>query len=147
VAQQVHRHYPQLPILAISMLNDYESVKTMLEAGAMGYCLKSAGKDELLEALSALCQGERYVSPSLMRVLLNGQNRQKKQPENPLSQLTTREIDVLRALISGTNLTKIADELCLSKHTLESHRKNIYAKLDLHSINELMAFALHNKIA
>ncbi len=144
VAIQVRQSYPNVKILAISMLNDYDSVQTMLQAGAMGYCLKSAGKDELLAAISTVCAGEVFVSPSLVSVMINGSSILKISKNKALSLLTPRELDVLKTLATGKSITDIADALFVSKHTLESHRKNIYAKLDLHSIGELMSFVAKN---
>ncbi|WP_428656729.1 response regulator [Runella sp.] len=144
VAKEVRIECPWVKILAISMLNDYDSVQMMLGAGATGYCLKSAGKDELFAALAAVSQGEVYVSPSLFPVMMNGQTEQKTHFKNPLHELTNREIEVVRAFASGKSVNEIAESLFLSKHTVESHRKNIYAKLDLHSISELMVFVRKN---
>lgn len=142
VAVEVKRHYPSVKILAISMLNDYETVKTMLGLGVTGYCLKTAGKDELLNALANVSKGELFISTELMPVLLNGRRLSPLRPAyaNPLKDLTEREQVILKELAKGKNAVTIADEINLSKHTVESHRKNIYAKLDLHSVGELMAF-------
>lgn len=141
VAVEVKRHYPSVKILAISMLNDYETVKTMLRLGVTGYCLKTAGKDELLTALANVSKGELFISAELMPILLNGRRLSPKPAyANPLKDLTEREQVILKELARGKNAVTIADEINLSKHTVESHRKNIYSKLDLHSVGELMAF-------
>ncbi len=146
VAKEVSIAFPHVKILAISMLNDYDSVQMMLEAGARGYCLKSAGKDEFFTALATVIAGNMYVSPSLLPVMLNTQSDRKIDPKNQLNELTTREFEILKAFVSGKSTGEIAEIFFLSKHTVESHRKNIYAKLDLHSINELMAFAIKNNL-
>lgn len=146
VAVEVKRHYPSVKILAISMLNDYETVKTMLGLGVTGYCLKTAGKDELLNALANVSKGELFISTELMPVLLNGRRFSPPRPAyaNPLKDLTEREQVILKELAKGKNAAAIADEINLSKHTVESHRKNIYAKLDLHSVGGVMAFVREN---
>ncbi len=146
VAKEVNISFPEVRILAISMLNDFETVQMMLKAGARGYCLKSAGKDEFFAALATVIAGDVYVSPSLLPVMLNGQNEQKKDSNNPLNDLTDREVEVLKAFAGGKSAGEIAETLLLSKHTVESHRKNIYAKLDLHSIHELRAFAVKHRL-
>lgn len=146
VADQVRIECPWVKILAISMLNDYETVQMMLAAGAMGYCLKSAGKDEFFDALAAVIEGNTYVSASLLPIMLNGQTGRKTSSNNQLNDLTARELEVLRAFASGKSAAEIAETLFLSKHTVESHRKNIYAKLNLHSIHDLMAFAVRNSL-
>lgn len=149
IAREVSVQFPAVKILALSMLNDYESVKTMLGAGALGYCLKTAGTEEFLSALSNLCNNESYISPSLMPILINGQKLtpQKRGHNDQINSLTARESIILQAFAQGKNAGQIADELFLSKHTVESHRKSIYAKLNVHSFSELMAFAIKHKLA
>lgn len=146
VAIEVKQNYPTIKILAITMLNDYETVKTMLGLGVTGYCLKTAGKDELLNALANVSKGEVFISAELMPVLVNGRRftTPKSNYLNPLKDLTEREQIILKELAKGKNAATIADEMNLSKHTVESHRKNIYSKLDLHSVGELMAFVRVN---
>lgn len=148
VAIEVKQHYPSVRILALSMLNDYDTVKTMLGVGVMGYCLKTAGKDELLNALANVSKGEIFISHDLMPVLLNGRRltTPKSNSFHPLKDLTEREQVILKELAKGKNAAAIADEMNLSKHTVESHRKNIYSKLNVHSLGELMAFVRENKL-
>lgn len=149
VAIEVKQHYPSVRILAISMLNDYETVKTMLGLGVTGYCLKTAGKDELLNALANVSRGEVFISADLIPVLLNGRRLSSSRPiyaKNPLQDLTERERVILKELAKGKNAAAIADEMNLSKHTVESHRKNIYSKLNVHSLGELMVFVRENKL-
>lgn len=148
VAIEVKQHYPSVRILALSMLNDYDTVKTMLGVGVMGYCLKTAGKDELLNALANVSKGEIFISHDLMPVLLNGRRltTPKSNSFHPLKDLTEREQVILKELAKGKNAAAIADEMNLSKHTVESHRKNIYSKLNVHSLGELMVFVRENKL-
>lgn len=148
VAIEVKQHYPSVRILALSMLNDYDTVKTMLGVGVMGYCLKTAGKDELLNALANVSRGEIFISHDLMPVLLNGRRltTPKSNTFHPLKDLTEREQVILKELAKGKNAAAIADEMNLSKHTVESHRKNIYSKLNVHSLGELMVFVRDNKL-
>lgn len=149
VAIEVKKHYPSVRILAISMLNDYETVKTMLGLGVTGYCLKTAGKEELLNALANVSRGEVFISAELIPVLLNGRRLSSSRTtlaKNPLQDLTEREQVILKELAKGKNAATIADEIYLSKHTVESHRKNIYSKLDLHSVGELMTFVREHRL-
>ena len=149
VAVEVKQHYPLVNILAISMLNDYDTVKTMLGVGVTGYCPKTAGKEELLNALANVSKGEVFISAELVPVLLNGRRLSSSRPiyaKNPLQDLTEREQVVLKELAKGKHAATIANEMSLSKHTVESHRKNIYSKLDLHSVGELMAFMRKNRL-
>lgn len=149
VAIEVKKHYPSVRILAISMLNDYETVKTMLGLGVTGYCLKTAGKEELLNALANVSRGEVFISAELIPVLLNGRRLSSSRTtlaKKTLQDLTEREQVILKELAKGKNAATIADEIYLSKHTVESHRKNIYSKLDLHSVGELMTFVREHRL-
>ena len=147
VAIEVKQQYPSVKILTLSMLNDYDTVKTMLGLGVTGYCLKTAGKDELLAALASVSKGDVFISGELMPVLLNGSRfvATKSKP-SPIKTLTDREQVLLKALAKGKNAATIAQEMNLSKHTVESHRKSIYSKLNLHSVGELMAFVRENSL-
>lgn len=148
VAEEVLRLFPSVKILTVSMLNDYHTVKTMLDMGVAGYFLKTAGKDELLRALSDVLKGEPYISPELAAVLINGQRVTAQNPltQDPLQVLSVREKAVFYALGQGKSIAAIAEEMYVSKHTIESHRKNIYVKLDLHSLGELIIFGQKNKL-
>ena len=142
VAVEVMQQFPEVKILIVSMLNDYHTVKTMLDLGVAGYCLKTAGKDELLRALASVCAGERYLSPELLPVLINGQRiTAQRKPKDLLQDLTEREKVVFSALSQGKSIATVANEMYVSKHTVESHRKNIYVKLNLHTAAELIVFA------
>jgi DNA-binding NarL/FixJ family response regulator len=90
--------------------------------------------------------GEEYISPELLPVLISGQRITQK-PNSLLRHLTEREMIVLQALGQGKSVATVADELFVSKHTVESHRKNIYAKLNLHSAIELMRFVRENNLS
>lgn len=106
VAEEVLRLFPSVKILIVSMLNDYHTVKTMLDMGVAGYFLKTAGKDELLRALSDVLKGEPYISPELAAVLINGQRVTAQNPltQDPLQVLSVREKAVFYALGKGKAL-------------------------------------------
>lgn len=140
VTRQVRSIFPNLPILAVSMQNDYDSVRAMFDAGANGFCLKSAGRSELLQALDCVSRGEVFVSADLTTVLAMG-TRRPTIPE-PLTVLTSREREIARLLANGHSNTDIAEQLYVSPRTVETHRKNIYGKLGIHHVTELTAFIL-----
>lgn len=145
VARHIRQHHPQVRILAVSMANDRETIQAMYDAGVLGYCLKTAGQAELLTALDKVSRNEPYFSPEIVPILL----------ERPLGtklnafaeKLTAREIELIQWLIQGHSAAQIAQKLFISTYTVETHRKNIYAKLNVHSLNELITFALKHNIA
>ncbi len=124
VARTVRQEFPTLPILAISMQNDSESVRAMLQAGVTGYCLKSAGRDELLAALALVNQGQWYFSPEVTQVLARGTTR----PESGTPELTPREREIIQLIAGGRSNPAIAQHLFVSARTVETHRKNIWGR-------------------
>jgi DNA-binding NarL/FixJ family response regulator len=145
VARHIRQHHPQVRILAVSMAEDRETVQAMIEAGAQGYCLKTAGQAELLRALDKVSKNELYFSPEIVPILL------KQRPSEKLNafieKLTAREIELIKWLIQGHSAAEIAKKLFISPYTVETHRKNIYAKLNVHSLNELITFAQQHNLA
>lgn len=145
VARYLRQHHPQVRILAVSMADDRETIQAMYDAGVLGYCLKTAGQAELLTALDKVSRNEPYFSPEIVPILLK---------QNPLSgpnhypeKLTARELELIQWLIQGHSAAQIAQKLFISTYTVETHRKNIYAKLNVHSLSELITFALKHNLA
>lgn len=143
VARHIRQQHPQVRILAVSMAEDRETIRAMLDAGVLGYCLKTAGQRELLTALDKVSRNEPYFSPEIVPILL--QRNPVSTPDPSLKKLTPRELELIPWLVQGYSTAQIAGKLFISTYTVETHRKNIYAKLNVHSLNELTVFALkHN---
>lgn len=122
-------------ILALSMHDDIHTVDRMIQAGASGYCVKSAGSDELFNALTTVTGGNIYIPPQYLQQRI----REKRNSDrNPLS---TRETSIMRLICAGQTTNQIARQLCLSTRTIETHRKNIYRKLAVHSNVDLAYYA------
>lgn len=144
VAKAVRAEWPELPILAVSMETDYATVQAMLQAGATGYCPKTADQTDLMAALASVSRGEAYLSDALSQRLLTEQRLDP--PAQPIwSTLTPREMEVTRLLVAGLSNTAIASQLYASPRTVETHRKNIYAKLQVHNAVELTTLFLKNR--
>ncbi|GAB2576459.1 response regulator [Spirosoma areae] len=144
VARRVRLELPALPILALSMQTDYESVRAMFDAGANGFCLKSVGRNELLQALDSVSRGEFFLSPDVGAVLAQGTLQSAAPDLSGL--LTSREREIVQLLVEGRSNTDVAERLYISPRTVETHRKNIYTKLSIHHVTELTAFALGRKL-
>lgn len=145
VARYIRQHHPKVRILAVSMADDRETIQTMYDAGVLGYCLKTAGQAELLKALDKVSRNEPYFSPEIVPILL--QLRPNEKVNAFVEKLTAREIELIQWLIQGHSAAQIAQKLFISTYTVETHRKNIYAKLNVHSLNELINFALTHNLA
>jgi len=132
---------PHTRILALSMHKDSVYVREVLRAGARGYLLKDAPAGDLLSAVRAVASGEGYLSPAVSNAVLDDYRRHVT---NPIDLLTSREREVLQMLAEGKTNKEIAGVLNLSVYTVDAHRGRIMEKLNLHSINELVRFAVRN---
>ncbi len=128
-------------VLALSMHKDSVYVREILRAGARGYLLKDAFDRDLLAAVRAVARGEGYLSPAVSEAVLSDYRRSVS---DPLDLLTSREREVLQLLAEGKTNKEIASMLNLSIYTVDAHRGRIMEKLNLHSIGELVRFALRH---
>jgi len=128
-------------VLALSMHKDSVYVREVLRAGARGYLLKDSGAADLVSAVRAVARGEGYLSPAVSDAVLDDY---RKHVTDPIDRLSSREREVLQMLAEGKTNKEIAAVLNLSVYTVDAHRGRIMEKLNLHSINELVRFAVRN---
>jgi DNA-binding NarL/FixJ family response regulator len=132
---------PRARVVALSMHKDSVYVREILRAGARGYLLKDSGAADLVAAIRAVASGESYLSPAVSNAVLDDYRRHAT---NPIDLLTSREREVLQLLAEGKTNKEIAGLLNLSVYTVEAHRGRILEKLNLHSIGELVRFAVRS---
>ena len=132
---------PRTRVLALSMHKDSVYVREILRAGARGYLLKDAFDRDLVAAVRAVAGGEGYLSPAVSEAVLTDY---RKHVSDPLDLLTSREREVLQMLAEGKTNKEIATVLELSVYTVDAHRGRIMEKLNLHSIGELVRFAVRS---
>jgi len=132
---------PHIRVVALSMHKDSVYVREILRAGARGYLLKDSVADDLVAAVRAVAGGEGYLSPAISNAVLDDY---RKHVTNPIDLLSSREREVLQMLAEGKTNKEIAVTLNLSVYTVDAHRGRIMEKLNMHSINELVRFALRN---
>lgn len=130
---------PHTRVLALSMHKDSVYVREILRAGARGYLLKDSIASDLLAAVRAVARGEGYLSPGVSDAVLNDYRRHVT---DPIDMLTSREREVLQMIAEGKTNKEIAQVLNLSVYTVDAHRGHIMEKLNLHSVNELVRFAV-----
>ncbi len=141
---------PNIKIIILTVHADEEYVFQILRAGASGYVLKSAGKKEIFAAIRSAISGERFFSPGISNLIIEGFiNRTKEPAPKPVAnvntgkqQLTKREIEVLEYIAQGYTNRKIADTLFLSVRTVNTHRTNLMQKLDIHDTARLVRYAI-----
>jgi two-component system response regulator NreC len=132
---------PHIRVVALSMHKDSVYVREILRAGARGYLLKDSVADDLVAAVRAVAGGEGYLSPGVSNAVLDDY---RKHVTNPIDLLSSREREVLQMLAEGKTNKEIAVTLNLSVYTVDAHRGRIMEKLNVHSINELVRFAIRN---
>lgn len=132
---------PHTRVIALSMHKDSVYVREILRAGARGYLLKDSPAGDLVSAVRAVASGQSYLSPGVSNAVLDDYRRHVT---NPIDLLTTREREVLQMIAEGKTNKEIAGVLNLSVYTVDAHRGRIMEKLNLHSINELVRFAVRN---
>ena len=144
LAKTVHKHFPQIKILALSMSGQGDLVNQMIdEASISGYVLKNISKQELLKALEKISAGGIYFSDEVLSEMLKVSERKKLSEE---AHLTQREIEIIKLIEKEYSNKKIADSLFLSERTVETHRKNIFRKTKTSSLIGLIKYAYEHKL-
>ncbi len=138
--RRIHKQWPRLSVVVLSMHNDEQFVAQTLRSGARGYLLKHAMDDELFEALSVVLKGERYVTPAIDMARVKAQ--EIKAQDHDKTELTTREREVLQLIADGHTTQAVADILNVSPHTVTRHRANLMEKLHVHNQMELLRAAM-----
>ncbi|UOQ54613.1 response regulator [Hymenobacter cellulosivorans] len=147
-AARLRDEYPGIRVLALSMLNDESHVGRMLESGAHGYVLKSAGKQEIFQAIEAVMEGRRYLGSEIgMSMLTKVLQAPAATPDAAAAKaggLSRREMEVLQLIAEGMTNAEIADKLFTSKRTVETHRQNIIEKTQAKNTAALIRYAARN---
>jgi len=145
--RQIQRDFPQVKVLILTMHENEEYIRQVLAAGALGYVLKDAAARDLLSAIRAVYQGEAVLSPAITRLVIEDYLRWGDiRPPDSTNGLTSREREVLQLIAEGYTNKEIAEILCISIKTVQSHRTNLMSKLDLHDRGELIKYAIQKKI-
>ncbi|MCB0873398.1 MAG: response regulator transcription factor [Thermoleophilia bacterium] len=135
--KRIRDRRPGVRVLVLSMFDEADDVRRAFAAGADGYLVKTAADEELVRALRAVADGERYLHPSLGAKLA-----QPAASEGPVDELSPREREVLRLLALGYTNQEIARELVVSVRTVESHRAHVMTKLRADSRAAMVRHAL-----
>ncbi|HWY37311.1 MAG TPA: response regulator transcription factor [Bacteroidia bacterium] len=143
--KEICKRFPEVKIIAITMLSESVFIKKMLAAGAWGYVLKTISKEELIKVIEKVVAGEKHFSIEVVNQLLNNFSNKTSVP-HPADTLTKREKEVLILIAQGLTDKEIADAIFLSPLTVITHRKNILSKLDLKNKVEITRFAMENNL-
>lgn len=136
---------PDLRIITLSMFGEESYYSRMVEAGARGFLLKDSDIGDVLEAIAAVMGGGSYFSPRLLSSL-TGRMHAREHDELADDQLSSREREILGAVCRGLSNQEIADELFISKRTVDKHRANILEKTGCKNTASLVVYAIRNGI-
>lgn len=144
-AIKIKERWDNIPVLMLSMQNDPEMLRRSIAAGALGYIHKNAAPQELFNAIKAASAHQPYFSKEAMKIIGSMNSLRDAATQNAiLKQLSARELEVLRLIAMGYSSAVIGNKLFLSPQTIDTHRKNILKKLNLHNVKELTKFAVRN---
>ncbi len=136
--------YPEARVIALSMHANEDFYSDMIDAGAKGFLLKDSTFDEVLEAIKEVHHGGNYFSPGILSVIIKNLKRKKSIRKN--KELSDRETEVLYNICLGLSNQEIAEQLFISKRTVDKHRENILLKTGLHNTAELVVYAIKHSI-
>jgi DNA-binding NarL/FixJ family response regulator len=141
---QLLRRYPELRVLVLTRNDREDCVLRLVQAGAGGYLLKTVDTADLLAAVRAVVAGGRVLQPKALEAVLADYLQRVQEPtaRRYASELTPREREVLKLIAEGNTNQDIAELLCLSRKTVETHRSNIMDKLGLHKVTDLVRYAI-----
>jgi two-component system, NarL family, response regulator DegU len=148
--KQIHKQYPAVKVIALSMHDDRENIKEMFNAGAVGYLLKNTNKDEIEEAIREVLAGNVFYTKEVSDVLLRNMlhtNASKLHHSNVEEPLSDREKEVLGLICKQFSTKEIADQLFISERTVEGHRVKLLQKTGSKNIAGLVYYAIENGLA
>lgn len=141
LCKMMTKNHPKTKILGLSTFDQGTYVKKMMESGAHGYLLKNSSKQEIIEAIKTVHSGGTYLCFDAGRAL-----KQANENENNTPHLTKREKEVLLHISEGLTNSQISEKLFISIDTVDSHRKNLYSKLNVKNTAMLIKYALENNL-
>jgi DNA-binding NarL/FixJ family response regulator len=133
---------PELKIIALSMYSDENFYTEMIEAGAKGFLIKNSQFSDVETAILEVYNGRNYFSPEILSSIVANLNKKPEQPES--NELTKRELEILIHICMGLSNAEIAEQLYISKRTVDKHRENILLKTQAKNTAELVVYAIRN---
>src|ERR1700682_1331517 len=147
--RQIREASPHLKIFILTMHESHQMVRRVLEAGARGFVLKSDLPAQLVKAVRSVAQGKIFLTPRVSEIVLDGFLKAGQKPQRgdrSRTSPTPREVEIIRLLAQAKGNKEIAAELGIAVRTVETHRAKVMLKLGLHSLAELIHYAIRNEI-
>jgi two-component system invasion response regulator UvrY len=142
--KQIKQAFPKLPVLIMSIYPEDQYAVRAFRAGASGYFNKNSIHEELFKAVESVRNGKKFITASVAEKLADALPLEGE--KNPHQLLSDREFEVFKLLATGKTVSEIANQLSLSSNTVSTYRARILDKMNLHSNNELMRYALEQKL-
>lgn len=149
VVRKIGRFFPGVHILSITDLRNKKQVSDALEAGICSCLLKECGRDEIFDAITSTAKGEQFFCGRIVSEIMTTPDEAVAETSSFSCEgvkISAREVEIIRLVAEGFTNKQIADQLCLSTHTITTHRKNIMSKLAVNNTAGLVLFAIKNNI-
>lgn len=144
--KRIKKQFPHIKVLALTMFDQPEAIKQMLDVGASGYLLKNSGIKMLSKAIVTVANGETFFDPNVAFNFMNDYIQENVTVgKSEKVTLSNREKEILQLIANGKTSKEIAQELFIAKTTVDTHRKNMIRKLNLNGGNELIKYAIDKK--
>jgi DNA-binding NarL/FixJ family response regulator len=144
--EQLKQFDPRVKVVFLTMHREVVYARRALEAGAYGFVLKHSAPDELIMAIRAALNGQKYITPALAGDLLESMQNDPTASKDPLSSLTPRQREILQLLAEGKTAKEISSVLGISTRTVEFHKYEMMQSLGIHTSAELVHFAIKHGI-
>jgi DNA-binding NarL/FixJ family response regulator len=146
--RQINKIFTDVKVLILSMFDSEDYILSAVEAGAKGYLLKDAPKEEILDAIRKVAAGDKYFNSSVSNIIINGYLRSKQNDTvgESNNKLSNKEKVILKLIVKGQNSREIAESLDLSVRTVDNHRANMMKKLSVKNAVELVKTAIEKRL-
>jgi len=145
VIKYIKTHYPEIPVLVLSIYSEDQYAVRVLKAGASGYLTKETASEQLILAVRKISEGRKYVSADLAEKLASSLDENQQKAAH--AKLSDREFQVLKLIGSGMTVGEIAEEFSLSVKTISTNRARILKKMNMKNNAELICYAIRNGLA
>lgn len=145
LVRTIKQHFPQVKLLVVTMHNEQEIISEILQAEAEGYILKNSGKAEMLDAVTNLINGKTHYDKEVLHHLIQ-KIKKERQPVVKTKPLTERELQILSLIVKEFTSKEIAEQLGISKQTVDTHRLHIMEKTGAQTLVGLIKYALSSNV-
>lgn len=145
--KQIKESYPDIKVLALTMMDEDQHIRQMIEAGASGYILKSSNKIELVDAITTILDGKHYFSDDATQSVMLDLVKSTTQKDNSdPGNITEREKEILELIVKQYTNQEIAEELYISTRTVDAHRRNLLQKTGAKNTAGLVTYAIKHDL-